>query len=85
MSAKLVLVAVAAMLPVSTCDGTGDRAPYTLYRSSIIGDLRIHLATFDADEGNHYNRNNCQAAAELFQRQPGVLVTYWCEQGRYKP
>lgn len=70
---------------------------YTLYRDSPSlpgeplpgelndGDLwRIHVATFDADAGAAYNQQNCQIAAGLFARQPGVRVRYWCEQGTYK-
>jgi hypothetical protein len=26
-----------------------------------------------------YNRSNCEIARSLFQSQPGVIVTYWCE------
>jgi hypothetical protein len=27
---------------------------------------------------------NCQIAQELFQKQPGVTVKYWCEKDKYK-
>jgi len=27
---------------------------------------------------------NCQIAAELFKKQQGVTVKYWCEKGIYK-
>lgn len=60
---------------------------YTLYRSSSVEsmkDARLHMATFDAVEGTEYNRGNCLIAAQLFQRQPGVIVRYWCEAGRYR-
>lgn len=46
--------------------------------------MRLHVATFDATDGKDYNRENCQAAANLFVRQPGVTVRYWCENGRYR-
>lgn len=59
---------------------------YTLYRGSVAPDVfRVHVATFDAANGEKYNRENCAIAAGLFQRQPGVTVPYWCEWGRYKP
>lgn len=84
-AASFAAIATAAM-GISGCDQwDGDRAPYTLYRGSIVGDMRIHLATFDADEGRNYNQNNCQLAADLFQQQPGVTVRYWCEKGRFRP
>ena len=55
----------------------------TLYRNSVTGPLRIHVATFDVDGGIQYNSENCQIAAELFRLQPGVAVFYWCERGYY--
>lgn len=60
---------------------------YTLYRSSSahgMQDARIHVATFDAAAGSEYNRGNCLIAADLFKQQPGVIVRYWCEAGRYR-
>lgn len=59
---------------------------YTLYRSSPLlgGEMqRIHVATFDAMAGHEYNRDNCEIAKKLFQGQPGVKVTYWCERGYF--
>jgi len=56
--------------------------PYVLYRSSVVGVERIHIATFDADEGEGYNGANCEIARDLFQKQPGVKVRYWCEAER---
>jgi hypothetical protein len=48
--------------------------------------MRIHVATFDADDnaGGTYNQENCGVARALFQSQEGVTVNYWCEKGRYK-
>jgi hypothetical protein len=60
---------------------------YTLYRTSPVSGnsiSRIHIATFDADEGEEYNRENCFTAADLFMNRLGVVVRYWCEKGRYK-
>lgn len=54
--------------------------------SSEYSRMRIHVATFDADEGDSsqkYNKENCISSASLFQNQPGVIVKYWCEEGRY--
>jgi len=58
---------------------------FTLYRNSV-GDenMRIHVATFDAAEGNGYNRGNCEQARELFQAQPGVKTKFWCEKGEFR-
>jgi hypothetical protein len=66
--------------------GCGTRTPtYTLYRTSaVIGVTRVHVATFNSNAGDEYNAENCHAAAELFMRQPGVRVRYWCEMGRYR-
>ncbi len=58
---------------------------YTLYRSSVmVENMRIHVATFDADEEEKYNCENCETAASLYQNQPGVVAKFWCEKGYYK-
>ena len=69
--------------------GCGSDNTYTLYRSgaggsSVADEMRIHVATFDADEKAAYNRENCDVAKDLFQNQPGVTVRYWCEKGRFR-
>jgi hypothetical protein len=83
---KLVL-ATFIQLVISIQALAGDGNIYTLYRGSAAANSsasRIHIATFDANESEEYNRENCFIAAELFMKQPGVLVRYWCEKGRYK-
>ncbi len=73
-----------AMLAITAAAG-GSAHVVTLYRSSAIDStMRLHIATFDADEGAAYNSENCQIAAQLFQGQPGVTVRYWCESGPYR-
>ncbi len=64
---------------------------YTLYRSSasVNGDhKRIHVATFDAEQGDNktenYNKENCKIAGDLFEDKPGVVVKYWCEPGYFR-
>ena len=65
--------------------GPSNREVYTLYRNSLLDPLmRIHVATFDANESGTYNQENCQVAAGLFQAQPSVTTRFWCEQGRFK-
>jgi hypothetical protein len=62
-----------------------DDGSYTLYRNSVsFADMRIHVASFDAEDGEQYNKENCNVARELFAKQPGVTVKYWCERGRFK-
>lgn len=62
-----------------------DSAVYTLYRNSVVDvTMRIHVATFDSADGQEYNAENCFGAADLFERQDGVQVKFWCEQGRYR-
>jgi hypothetical protein len=46
--------------------------------------MRIHVASFDADESEKYNQENCTAVLDLVQRQPGVTARYWCEKGRFR-
>ena len=62
-----------------------DDLVYTLYRNSVTDEnMRMHVATFDADEKESYNKDNCGIAQALFQHQPGVKVRYWCEKGYFK-
>lgn len=73
-----------SVLLVASCS-RGNEAAYTLYRSAFAGDaVRLHIATFDADDSRDYNRQNCEIARDLFQSQPGVSVRYWCELGRFR-
>lgn len=80
---------LAATSGLSACAGDG---VFTLYRSGVstpevgisMENARIHIATFDADESEGYNRENCEIASKLFQAQPGVKVRYWCEKGGYR-
>ncbi len=54
--------AVGAVLLVAGCNQ--DKV-FTLYRNSLTlgGEaMRIHFATFDADGGKDYNRQNCEVA-----------------------
>ena len=58
---------------------------YTLYRNSVVDkNMRMHVATFDANEGEDYNRGNCEIAQMLFQGQLGVKTKFWSEKGRYR-
>lgn len=62
------------------------KSVYTLYRSSAVdggASWRVHVATFDASVSAEYNRDNCGVAKNLFQAQPEVTVTYWCERGYF--
>jgi hypothetical protein len=83
---KSKLTIAAAMLLVGACSQAPNEASaFTLYRSSVENAaVRIHVATFDADEDAIYNQENCQIAQELFQRHRGAAVKYWCEKGRFR-
>ena len=59
-------------------------AVFTLYRNSVLDPTaRMHVATFDTDQGGSYNQENCWTAQKLFQAQGGVSVRFWCEKGPY--
>lgn len=65
--------------------GVSDRSIFTLYRNSVTNEqMRIHVATFDSSDGEQYNNENCNHAADLFRSQPGLGVRFWCEKGRFK-
>jgi hypothetical protein len=82
-----ILVAAALALPATPAEEQSCEPVFRLYRSSAaIEGTRIHVATFDSCEkagdptpGATYNGGNCEIARSLFQSQPGVTVTYWCE------
>ena len=73
---------------------------YTLCRTGIDlsakthdESLRIHVATFDADQDANYNLANCEFAQQLFNaNQPHyrgsiydtIKTKYWCEKGHFK-
>lgn len=80
---KARLLVLTLVLAAAACS---QGSTYTLYRNSVLNDgMWLHIATFDARDGEKYNRENCTIAAELFQSQPGVKVRYWCEKkGTYK-
>jgi hypothetical protein len=76
----LTTITLAAALLAGCAPETADGMAFRLYRSSaVIEGAAIHVATFDAPHDEAYNRENCQTAAQQFQNQPGVVVTYWCE------
>ena len=82
-AALLVLASLCSAL--AACQGQ-DATTFTLYRNSVLNDgARIHVATFDAADGEDYNRENCTAAAGLFGGQPGTRTRFWCEKGRFRP
>ncbi|MDM0000670.1 hypothetical protein QTI24_18785 [Variovorax sp. J22P240] len=65
------------------CTGRDDR--YTLYRDSVVDPTRrVHVATFDAADGDANNRDNCEAARAVFQAHPGIRTKFWCEKGPFK-
>lgn len=79
---KALACAALAVLLAGCWDDSG---VYTLYRSSVFdANGRIHVASFDAVDGDKYNNENCQIGRDAYQAQRGVVVRYWCEKGRYK-
>lgn len=79
----------ALLLAVGTlcagCTGGDDGQSFTLYRNSLLDvNMRLHIATFNAADGEAYNRENCEVAQHLFQSQPDVRTKFWCEKGTFK-
>lgn len=68
---------------ITGCDSGSDT--FTLYRNSVTDEnIRIHVASFDAADGEAYNKVNCEQAQQLFQAQTGVKTKFWCEKGAFK-
>jgi hypothetical protein len=83
--ATVIVAALLAGYARAACPG--DETHFRLYRSSAaIHGAAVHVATFNAVQqaaqgggAAEYNRSNCEIARNLFQSQPDVTVTYWCE------
>jgi hypothetical protein len=80
---KMRAASLATLALLFACSSDSDR--YTLYRNSVMdAQARYHVASFDTSDGGKYNNENCNLAAELFLKQPGVTTRFWCEQGPFK-
>jgi hypothetical protein len=98
MSARALAAAATAITTMmcSGAAAGGCEPTYRLYRTWVLGTGlpgRVHVATFDSCEhgGQNpdpitgtvgHNETNCEIARNLFQSQPGVRVTFWCERWR---
>jgi hypothetical protein len=92
--ATVMLVACERSEPITAAP---EAETATLYRNSfLVSEMRIHWATFDADDGPGYNTNNCMMAARLLNanliasadaegKQPYPSVGFWCEPGTFHP
>lgn len=76
-----IAIAIAAGT-IAACNNPFERGTYSLYRTSIVHAGKVHVATFNTEEGEAYNRENCETAARLFNQQPGVQTRFFCEPGR---
>ena len=94
---KAAFILTVALMTTGCDDSTSS---YTLYRNSGLSvalnkPVRIHVATFDADESNPtFNRNNCAMSSRLYNANiialtplsstnPIQRVGFWCEAGKY--
>ena len=88
LSSHLRFPAAILLLVLAACGGSptsNEGRIYTLYRNSVTDpNMRLHVATFDADQKEEYNTGNCEQARELFQAQPGVKTKFWCEKGTFR-
>lgn len=89
---KLALTGISAVM-VSGCGDGQIGSSATLYRNSPLDPaMRVHFASFNADESGDFNAQNCEmmarilnanvnesAAAEGKERNPSV--GFWCESG----
>ena len=88
---------LSVVLMISACGVAEANAnTYTMYRNSTFDrTMRIHWATFDADDNETYNMNNCLMAARLLNanvtasaalegKPRHVGVGFWCEPGSFR-
>jgi hypothetical protein len=79
------LVPVCAVLLGGCLACSRGEGTYTLYRNEASSDTtRLHVATFDAEDGEGYNHDACEQTRELFQVQPSTRAKYWCEKGTFR-
>ena len=76
-------IAVALLLTSAALAQPADeRAVWTLYRENTVDHkTAVHIATFDAAQGERYNREHCLIVRDLLQGPPGGRIRYWCEPG----
>ena len=81
----LVITPLLALLAAACSNSGAEGESFVLYRNSVTDEsMRIHIASFDASDGEKYNRENCEQAQQLFQAQPGLKTKFWCEKGRFR-
>lgn len=86
---RIIFIFAGLLITSVTFADVGIRASegkvYTLYRNSVMMvNQRIHFATFDADERESFNKDNCQQTSQLIMSLPAVKAKYWCEKGYFK-
>lgn len=86
------IVMLALALPGCSEEKSPRSPVYTLYRNAPVDlTMRVHWATFDADEPGNYNLGNCQMASDLLNKNlrekmgDGTRLRFWCELGPYRP
>ena len=70
-SSLIPLLCAAFAVNMASCggSGTGVVQTFALYRNSVTDEnMRINVATFDATDGEAYNRGNCEQANCCFKR-----------------
>lgn len=93
----LTFLALMISMGVSSAWASDKEGIYTLYRTSSFTEplLRIHFATFDANERPAYNQGACEMIARLLNanlhatfkaagRTAHPKIGFWCEHGRFR-
>ena len=86
---------ILATLTIVGCSGRDDGSA-TLYRNSELDPaMRVHFASFNAEEKTPYNLNNCQMTARVLNANVAALAKgegreldgrlgFWCEPGPFR-
>lgn len=82
------IVTTIILMSLCACSYLTSGPTYTLYREGHFDQsLRVHWATFNANQSGSYNQENCEMAADLLNRNlrelnNGIQVlSFWCEEG----
>jgi len=92
---QFVLTTLVMAAFVGGCDASSDKGTATLYRNSPLESaVRVHIASFDADESGDFNLGNCGMASRILNanidasaaaegKKPYENVGFWCEPGPF--
>ena len=86
---KLFFICLLMVFSVQNVEAkVGDDSVFTLYRNNHINPyIRVHVGTFDSENGSRYNSFHCKKVVEFFNNDAKKRASkeqHWCEKGYFK-